>query len=377
MDFSYTTDQSLIKKAAREFLIKECPSELVREMEADKKGFPPALWHKIGELGWLGLLIPEVYGGSGPSYFDLIVLLEEMGRYLVPVPFVPTVILGGLPILYGGSERQKQEFLPKIANGELILTLALTELQPVYDPTGVELSATRKGNHFILDGTKLFVPYAHVSDYLICAARTERSSHKEDGITLFLVKGDDPKLSYTVLRTLDCEKQCEVVFNRVEVNEECVLGEYNKGWEILKKVLDQAAIAQCAFMVGGAEKVLEMTVAHAKTRVQFGRPIGSFQAVQHRCANMKVDLEGARFATYEAASKIDRGLPAVLEVSVAKAWVNQACNRICDNGHQVHGGSGIMKDYDMELYSRRAKGSEFFLGDTQFHREIIAKELDL
>jgi alkylation response protein AidB-like acyl-CoA dehydrogenase len=377
MNFSYTSDQTLIKESAREFLVKECPSELVREMEEDDKGFPPALWQKIADMGWLGLLLPEKYGGMGPAYFDLIVLLEEMGRHLVPVPLVPTVILGGSAIFYGGSEEQKQEILPRIVSGELMLTLALTELQPAYDPTAIELWANRQGDYFILDGIKLFIPYAHVADYLVCAARTKPGDSKEDGITLFLVSADQPNIKYTTLKTLDCGKQCEVVLDHVELMEEQIIGEYNRGWEILKIVLEQATVAQCALMVGGAERVLEMTVAHAKARNQFGRPIGSFQAVQHRCSNMKVDLEGARFATYEAASKIDKGFPAPLEVSVAKAWANQACNRICDSGHQIHGGSGIMKDYSMELYSRRIKGAEFFLGDTQYHKKTILKQLGL
>ena len=171
-----------------------------------------------------------------------------MGRYLVPVPFVPTVILGALPILYGGRKKQKQEFLPRIAVGDLILTMALTELEPSYDVTGVQLSATREGSHFILEGTKCFVPYAHVADYLVCAARTDKSVKEEEGVTLFLIKGDHPNIRYTVLETLDCEKQCEVELDRVEVSEEDIIGECNKGWEIVRKVLEQAEVAQCALM---------------------------------------------------------------------------------------------------------------------------------
>jgi alkylation response protein AidB-like acyl-CoA dehydrogenase len=346
-------------------------------MEDDDKGYSPELWRKIAELGWLGLIFPVEYGGSGGSFLDLIILLEVMGQYLVPTPFLPTVILGGLPILYGGTEVGKENFLPKVASGEVILSMAFTELEPNYNASGINLQAIREGNNFLINGTKLFVPYAHVANYLLCVMRTESGNKKEDGVTLFLIKGKHQGVSYTVLKTLSCEKQCEVVFNHVRVSEENIIGEYNKGWNTMKKVLDQAAISQCALMVGGAEKVLEMTVTHAKERVQFDRPIGSFQAIQHRCADMKVDLDGARFATYEAAWKISQGLPYTLDVSIAKAWTNQAYNRICASGHQIHGGSGVIKDYDMELYSRRAKAAEFFLGDTQFHREIIAEKLGL
>lgn len=377
MEFSYTTDQKLIKKAAREFLMKECPSELVRAMEQDEKRFSPELWRKIAQLGWLGLLLPEEYDGSGPNFLDATVLLEEMGRYLVPLPFLPTVILGGIPILCGDSEEMKKKVLPKIANGELILTMALTEIEPVYAASGIKIRAIRDGNHFIIEGTKLFVPYAHVAHYLVCAVRTGKSSKNEDGVTLFLIEGKNSKINYTLLETMAGEALCEVVFNRVPVNEQDIIGTYNQGWEIVEKSLAQAAVAQCAFMLGGAERVLEMAVRHAKDRVQFRRPIGSFQAIQHRCANMKVDLETARFATYEAAWKINQGYPYTLEASVAKAWVSQAYNRICLNGHQILGGGGVMRDYDMELYSRRAKAAEAFLGDSHFHSQIIAKQIGL
>ena len=375
MEFSFTEEQKLIKDAARDFLEKECPSDLVRAMEEDDRGYSPELWHKMAELGWLGLIFPEEYGGSGGDFLDLVFLLEEMGRYLAPVPLLETVILGGLPILTAGTEKEKQEFLPKIAKGESILSGAFTEPEPI-NGAAADLRAIREGDDFLICGTKLFVPYAHVADYLLCAAQSGED-RKGDGITLFLVEKGNPSISCTVLKTVSCEKQCEVIFDRVRLTEKSMIGEYNRGSETLREVLKQGEIGGCALMVGGAEKVLEMTVAHAKKRVQFGRPIGSFQAIQHRCANMKVDLDGARFATYEAAWKISRGLPCTLEVSVAKAWVNQAFDRICANGHQIHGGSGVMKDYDMELYSRRAKAAEFFLGDTNFHREIVAKELGL
>jgi alkylation response protein AidB-like acyl-CoA dehydrogenase len=376
MEFSFTEEQKLIKDAARDFLEKECPSDLVRAMEEDERGYSPELWRKMAELGWFRLIFPEKYGGFEGDFLDLVVLLEEMGRYLAPVPFLPTVILGGLPILAVGTEKQKQEVLPKIAKGELILSGVFAEPTPMDGAAGTNLRAIREGDDFLILGTKLFVPYAHVADYLVCAARTGEE-REGGGITLFLIKGGNPSISCTMLKTVACEKQCEVIFDRVRVTEESIIGEYNKGWEILREVLEKGGIAECALMVGGAEKVLDMTVTHAKKRVQFGRPIGSFQAIQHRCANMKVDLDGARFATYEAAWKMSRGIPCTLEVSVAKAWVNQAYNRICANGHQIHGGSGVMKDYDMELYSRRAKAAEFFLGDTDFHREIVAKQLGL
>jgi alkylation response protein AidB-like acyl-CoA dehydrogenase len=377
MEFSFSEEQKLIRDAAHDFLKKECPSDLVREMEEDDKGYSPELWRKMAELGWLGLIFPVEYGGSGGNVLDLVLLLEEMGRYLVPVPFLSTIILGGLSILFAGTEEQKHEFLPKVTNGELILTMAWNELDPDYHAAGINMQALQEGNNFLINGTKLFVPYAHIADYLICAARTKNNDKKEQGITLFLVEGKNPCIYYTALKTIACDKQFEVLFNQVRTTYENLLGKCNEGWEIMKKVLELAAIAQCALMIGGAEKVLEMAVDHAKKRIQFGHPIGSFQAIQHRCANMMVDLEGAKFITYETACKLSKGLPCSLEVSVGKAWVNQAYQRICANGHQIIGGSGVIKDHDMQLYSRRAKGEEFLWGDTNFHREIVAQQLGL
>ena len=382
MDLSFDKEQKMIKESAREFLEKECSSDLIREMEEDQKGYSAELWRKMAELGWLGLIFPVEYasiesGGSGGNFFDLIILFEEIGRYLAPVPFLETVILGGLTLLYGGSEKQKREILPKIAEGEEILTMAFMELAASYDAAGINVQAIRDRNMFYLNGRKFFVPYAHVADHIVCATRTKDSKGKEDGITLFLVEAGDPHVCCTLLSTLACDKQCEVVFDRTAVTEEDIIGKTNLGWGVLAEVLQQAAIAQCAWMVGGAERVLEMTVSHAKERVQFDHPIGSYQAVQHRCADMLIDLEGAKFITYEAAWRLSQGLSYAREASVAKAWVNQGYQRICANGHQIHGGNGVMKDSDMQLYSRRAKAAEYYWGDTNFHREILAQQLGL
>ena len=376
MDFSLNEEQKLLKNSAREFLEKECPSDLVREMEEDPKGYSPDLWHKMAKLGWLGWIFPTQYGGFDGDFLTLVILLEEMGRYLPPVPFLPTVILGGLSILDGGSEEQKYKFLPKIAKGELIFTMSLADFNPI-SLLGMDVKAIQDENQFLISGAKLFVPYANIADYFVCAARTENSNENGGGITLFLIEGENPGLSYIPLRTVALDKQYEVVFDKVKVSKGNRLGGFHQGEEILGKVFEKAVISQCGLMIGGAERVLEMTVEYAKKRVQFGRPIGSFQAIQHKCANMKIDLEGAKFITYEAAWRISQGFSSTWEVSIAKAWVNQAYNRICDHGHQIHGGIGVMKDYDIQLYSRRAKSEEFYFGNTPFHREIVAKALDL
>lgn len=377
MDLAFSEEQEILKKVAREFLANECPKSYVREMEEDEKGYKPEIWQKMAELGWLGLAFPEKYGGGGGTFLDLAVLLEEMGRALLPGPFFSTVVLGGLTILEAGTEEQKSEFLPKIAQGQLIMTMALTEPSATYEASGIETKAVREGDDFIINGTKLFVTDAHVADYIICVARTKESPDPEEGITLFLVPGKAPGVKCNLLKTIASDKQCEVVFENVRVSSKDVLGEIDKGWPIVKKILEKAAVAKCCEMVGGAQQVLEMTVNYAKERIQFGRPIGSFQAIQHHCANMAIDVDGARYVTYQAAWMVSEGLPCTKEVAIAKAWTGEAYRRVCALGHQIHGGIGFTKDHDMQLYFRRAKAGEVLFGDPDYYREIIAKEIGL
>ena len=371
MDFSFTEEQEMLRRTAHDFLEAECPKALGREMVEDEKGYSPKLWRRMAELGWMGLVFPNEYGGTGGSFLDLVVLLEEMGRACLPGPFFSTVVLGGLTILEAGSEQQKHEFLPKLIEGDIILTLALTEPQAKYNPSSIAVKAVADGNDYVINGTKLFVPDAHIADYMVCVARTK------DGITLFLVDAKSPGISYTLLKTIAGDKQCEVVFDKVRVPGENKLGELHQGWAHMEKILQKAAVAKCAEMIGGAQQVVEMTVDYAKQRVQFGQPIGSFQAVQHHCANMLIDVDGSKFITYEAAWMLSQGIPYNMQVAMAKAWVSDAYRRVTALGHQVIGGVAFIEDHDMPLYSKRAKAAELAFGDADFHGEIVARELGL
>jgi alkylation response protein AidB-like acyl-CoA dehydrogenase len=377
MDFAFNEEQEMLRKMARDFLADKCPKTFVREMEEDEKGYSPDLWREMAQLGWLGLAFPEEYGGGGGSFLDLAVLLEETGRACLPGPFFSTVVLSGLTILDVGSEAQKKEFLPRISRGELIMALALTEPSAGYDAASVDLRATADKDEYILDGTKLFVSDAHICHYMIGVARTREGGPAEEGITLFLVDAKSPGISYTLLETIASDKQCEVVFDKVRVPRGNILGELDRGWGEVEKIMLRAAAANCAVMVGGAQQALEMAVSYAKERVQFDRPIGSFQAIQHHCANMATDVDGSKFITHEAAWMLSEGLPCQKKVSVAKAWVSEAYRRVTLLGHQIHGGIGFTKDHDMQLYFRRAKAAELAFGDANFHREIVAKELGL
>jgi len=371
MDFGLSEEQEMLRTAARDFLERECPVSLVREMEEDEMGYSPQLWHKMAELGWLGLVFPENYGGSGGDFLDLTVLLEEMGRSLVPGPFVPTVVLCGLPILTAGTEEQKRDFLPRIASGEAILTMALTEPSACYTAEGIEARATLDNGDYTISGTKLFVPDAHIAQYLTCVVRTG------DGIALLLVDTGSPGIECTLLKTIASDRQCEVIFDKVRVPQKNLLGKPDDGWGLIEETIRQAAVAECALMVGGAQRALEMTVDYAKERVQYNRPIGSFQVIQHKCADMAIDVEGARYITYQAAWKLSRGLPCAGEVSMAKAWVSEACSRTCAQACHLHGATGYTQEHDVQLYLRRVKAAELRFGDAIFHREIVAQQLGL
>jgi alkylation response protein AidB-like acyl-CoA dehydrogenase len=372
----------MIKAAAREFLEKECPKDLVRQIENDEKTYSPELWRKMAELNWQGLIFPAEYvpieeGGSGGNFLDLIILMEEIGRALAPVPFLETVILGGLSVLYGGNEEQKRALLNEIARGELLFSMGHTERDWFYDTGRFSTIAVREEDRFRINGSKIFVPFGNVSDFLICVCRTTNTSGKDVGISLFLIDSRRQGVEWNVLRTIASNNQCEAIFRDVLVPSNSLIGQYNKGCQTLRAVLERATAAQCAQMVGGAEKVLEIAVSHAKKRVQFNKVIGSFQAVQHRLADMLVDLDGAKLATYEAAWRLSRMEDSTREVSLAKMWVNQAYRRVCAGAHQVIGGEGVMREHDMQLYTRRAKLGEFLYGDTKYHREIVARQLGL
>jgi len=377
MDLGFTEEQEMLRTTARDFLEKECPTSLVKEIVEDEKGYTPELWQKMAELGWMGLVIPEEYDGMEMSCLDLAVLREEMGRACLPGPFFSTVVLGGFTILEAANEEQKKELLPKIANGDLILTVALTEPSAKYDPASVTVKAVPDKDDYVINGTKLFVENAHIADYIICVTRTKDGANPEDGITLFLVEGKSAGISTTVLKTIAGDKQCEVVFDNVRVAKKNMLGELDKGWPVVEKMLEKATVALCAQMVGGAQAALDMSIAYAKERIQFGRPIGSFQAIQHYCANMATDVDGSKYITYEAAWKVSEGLPATMEVSMAKAWTSEAYRRVTLLGHQIHGGVGFYMDHDMPLYFKRAKAAEPSFGYADGHREIVAKQLGL
>ena len=376
MDLGLNEVQQMLKSSAQEFLAQECPLTLVRAMEEDPRGYTDELWRQIVGLGWTGLAFPERYGGTGGSFLDVAVLLEEMGRRLVPGPFFSTVVLGGLTVLDAGTDDQKLDILPRICSGQLIMALALTEPTATYEPWGVEAVANRQGENYVISGTKLFVADAQAADLLVVVARTSSEADPAQGITLFLVPVGSRGLQISPLNTISSDRQFEVTLDGVEVPAASVLGGVGTGWPVIARALQRAITGKCAEMLGGADAVLDMTVEYVKQRTQFGRPIGSFQAVQHFCANMATDVEGSRNITYKAAWTVSEGGPADLEVSMAKAWVSGAYRRVCGTAHQCHGAIGFTKEHDLQLYTRRAKALEPAYGDANFHKELALQNID-
>ncbi|MFC1892537.1 acyl-CoA dehydrogenase family protein [Chloroflexota bacterium] len=377
MDLALSEEQEMLRSMARDFLTDKFPKTVVQEIEDSELGYSPDIWQEMAGLGWMGLVFPEEYDGAEMTFLDLAILLEEMGRACLPGPYFSTVILGGLPILDIGSEEQKKEYLPKIASGEQIFTLALTEASGGYDAGAITVKATPEKDAYILNGTKLFVPDAHIVDYMLCVARTGDGAKAEDGITIFIVDAKSPGISSTVLKTIANDKLCEVVLDQVKVPQENILGELGQGWGEVQKIIERAAVAKCCEMVGCIQQALDMTIEYAKERKQYDRPIGSFQVIQHYCVDMATDVDGLWLSTYQAAWMMSEGLPCTQEVAIAKAWASEACPRVMAFAHQIHGAIGVTIDHDLQYYTRRAKANEVTFGDARFYREVVAQEMGL
>jgi len=378
MDFGFSQEQEMLRATARKFFDNECTSEFVRKRMAEPAGVTDEFWSKLAEQGWLGLVYPEEFGGTGLGFVDLTVLMEEMGRAVMPGPFFST-LMAGLVMLEAGSPAQKKQWLAKLSAGQAKATLAWTEPNARWDATGVTTTARESAAGFTLSGTKLFVLDAHLADVLVVVARTREGKAPEDGVSLFLVEPRARGLEVKLLPTMDqTRKLCEVKLNDVSVGKEALLGPRDGSWAPLARAIDRATVALCAEMCGGAQKVLDMTTEYAKIRVAFGKPIGAYQAVKHRAADMLVDVENAKSLTYYAAWAVDENVPdAPLAVSMAKAYTSDAYRKVSGAGIQLHGGIGFTWEHDLHLYFKRAKSSEVTFGDATHHREKVAQLINL
>lgn len=378
MDFTLTLEQEMLKKSARKFLNTNFTSDYVREMWENPRGYESEMWIKMAELGWMGLTIPEEYGGLGLAFRDLGFILHEMGRVVMPGPFFSTVVLATELIKMAGSEAQKADLLERIASGNLIATVALYEEDVDWGVQGIKLTASKKGDHYILQGTKLFVPDAHIADLIIVAARTENLDAEGEGISLFLIDPQTEGVRVEQLPTMDQgRKLCAVSFINKTVSSAELIGKAGQGWPAIENMLTRANAALGLEMLGGGEKVLEIAVEYAKVRVQFGQPIGSYQAIKHKCAEMLLQVESSRSIAEYAAWTIDGNPQEVSKAaSMAKTYVGNMYRKAAAATLQILGGIGFSWEHDIHLYYKRALASEAMFGDTVFHLELLASQWD-
>ena len=368
MDLGYTEQQQLLKDSARDFVEREFSTAKLRELHAAGRCHDRDLWQKMASLGWQGIAVPEAYGGSGQGWVDLLVLVEEMGRGLLPGPFLSTVLCGILIDRYGSAD-QKQRWLPGIAEGHTVMALALTELRGTYDRAGIQAIAQTTAAGYRLSGTKSFVRDADAADYILVAANVGDAS---GGLGLFVVDARAAGLSITPLKTIGKDCQCKVELRDVAVAADSLIGTADASWGRLDEIVGMGALLECGYAVGIMGKATEMTIDYAKTRVQFGRPIGSFQAIQHKVADMVTDLDGSRYITYHAAWRLDEGLPAQADIARAKAWVSEAVRRVMREAHQIHAGIAFIIEHDLHLYFNRAKAAELVFGQAEHHLDTVA-----
>ena len=374
MNFSFTEEQEELRRYTRQWLDENCPVGTVRQLMDTDRGFDRGHWEAIAEMGWLAMAIPEEWGGAGFSFLELFVLLEEQGRSLFCSPFLSTVVMAASVVEEAGDEGQKGRILPAIAEGELVATVAFTEPNGRWDAEGVTARAERRDDGgWTLNGTKSFVLDGHVADLLVVAARTDR------GVSLFLVSGEAEGVARRVLQTMDqTRKQAEVELLDVKLEADALVGSDGGGWPVLERMMEKAAVALAAEQVGGAQACLGMAVSYAKVRKQFGRPIGSFQAIKHKCADMLAQVESARSAAYYAGWAVSEdNEERSLMSSLAKSYCSEAYFASAAENIQIHGGIGFTWEHDAHLYFKRAKSSELLFGDPSFHREKIADLLGL
>ena len=379
MDILPSEEEQLLKNAAREFLEAEVSTALVREMELDENGYPPALWQQMADLGWLGLAIPEQYGGQGLPLTYMGLVMEELGRVLAPVPLHSTMV-AALTVAESGSEEQKRDLLPAVCSGSMVMTWAVIERDPRLIPSAIVQQAQpdpslEEGEGWILNGEKMFVDNFNVARSCLVAARTAPASDDNEGISLFLIDPNGVGVSQTPLVTIAKDKQSRVSLNNVRVTSTDLVGELHNGWPIVERMLERATALLCCQMLGATRKDADMAIEYAKNRVAFGRPIAAFQSIQHMCADMILFTDGVQLLTYEALWKMDQGMPAGVEVSQAKAFANEKCEAVVRQSQVIHGGIGFMMEFDLHLWLRRVSAWTMRLGTTFDHRARIASAL--
>jgi 3-oxocholest-4-en-26-oyl-CoA dehydrogenase beta subunit len=368
VDLHLTPAQQLLVNTAREFLRRQCPPSAMAESVASERGFSAELWKEISVLGWPGLLVPAEYGGSGGGMLDVTLLLEEMGRACFASPYTQSAVVAAILIANSGSAAQRERQLAALASGERIVVLALTEESASIDGEAITLAGEPGGR---LTGSKLFVNDAHVADELIVATRGA------SGLNVFLLEARRPGITVLPMKAMAGDRPCEVRFARVELRPEDLLGAPGRGWDTLRPALQAGALARAAEMVGCAQRILDISVEQAKGRKQFGRPLGSFQAIQHACADLLRDVETARGLVYRAATSIDAGRDAAAEVAMAKAYAGHTAQAVARKGHQLLGAISFCEEHSLHLFHKRIVAAALDFGDPSHHLETVASAMGL
>ncbi|MDE2861722.1 MAG: acyl-CoA/acyl-ACP dehydrogenase [Chloroflexota bacterium] len=373
MDFGLTEQQEALRSTVSELLAREWPESLLMAAQYDENPLPQSAWHSLSAKGLLGLTVPQLYGGAGLGFAELAVVLEEMGRSLLPGPFLATSVCA-LAVLGSGTAEQRKELLPRIASGELTMALALREPGGSHGAEGVELQAEPSAGGYVLNGVKTLVPSP--ADRLIVVAKTIDTGGPSDGLSLFVVDAGSPGVAVTRLPVMGIDRFCEVEFRDTWTPAQSLLGLANYGGPLVNRMMVWEGIGRCAELVGGAQAALDMTVEYVKERHAFGRPVGSFQAIQHHCANMLADVESARHLTQQAAWLVSNGHSDAPQVSMAQAWTAEAARKVTATAHQCHGAIGFTTELSLHLYHKRAIAGEMLLGGAAYHHERIAASWD-
>lgn len=367
----------MLKNFARDFVHQEYPKDVLLDLDDGDMGFTQELWSKIATIGWLGIVIPQEYGGEGGTLTDAAVLFHELGRGPVPGPHYSSGILGAMLVLEGGTEEQKRQLLPDIARGSHVFSLAMTESEYGWSPQLVRMEAIRKNGNFVLNGLKLFVQDALAATHLVCVVRTRDGADSSNGFSLLVVDTKSPGVEVRSLPGF-LAQSCEVKFDSVEVPESALLGEWpGDGWGTLERAIERAIPVLCSYKVGGCEAIFEMSVAYSQTRVQFGKPIGRFQRVQDHIVSLVNHLDSARWTTNEALWKLDTDRPAGGSVHLAKAVSSEAYYQACNYAHEVHAGVGVMREYGLTLHTKTSRTLYHYLGSPRYHKRQLAQVLDL
>ena len=378
MDLSLTETQVMLRNSATEFLEAELPKQRVLEIDDSPTGFAPDFWQKMCELGWAGMVIPEEYGGAGLSFTDLAVVYEVLGYYACSSPHLDSAVLSAHVILEAGDDSQRQALLPAIAAGQQIFAFAFTEPEYGWGASAVKMRASRRNGNYVLNGTKLFIPWAHIADQILVAARTSDGASPEQGISLFVVDKAVRGISTRLQHGWIGDKVCEVNFDNVEVPSSGVLGPIDGAWPAIERSLDRGTAILSAYMAGGTEKVYEMTRDYSQTRIAFGVPIGTFQHVQSYVIDALKEADACKWTAYDAVWKLDSGhAEAQLGISTAKAVASLGFPAACDAAHVVIGGIGIDLDFGLIHYTKRSRTFQQYLGDAIYHKQRIARLLSL